>query len=44
MNNQKIYVRHTSANGYVDTTYPGTTGFTLVYDGSITYNERVGKK
>lgn len=38
MNSQKIYARHTSSTSYTDATYPGTSGFTLVYDGSITYN------
>ncbi len=38
MNSQKIYVRHTTSTGFSDATYPGTSGFTLVYDGSITYN------
>lgn len=37
MNNQKIYMRHTSTNSFADANYPGTSGFTLVYDGSITY-------
>ncbi len=38
MNNQKIYVRHTNANEQTDLNYPTIQGFTLVYDGSITYN------
>ena len=38
MVNQKIYVRHTTTNEYTESAYPSTTGFTLVYDGSITYN------
>lgn len=42
--NQKIYVRHTTQNEFPDATYPTTTGFTLVYDGSITYNGAPGWK
>lgn len=38
MDNQKIYVRHTTTSEYSDVAYPTTAGFTLVYDGSITYN------
>jgi RHS repeat-associated protein len=38
MTNQKIYARHTSASSYTNSNYPGTSGFTLVYDGSITYS------
>jgi hypothetical protein len=38
MTNQKIYVRHTTSSNYADASYPGTSDFTLVYDGSITYN------
>ncbi len=38
MTNQKIYVKHTTTSNYSDANYPGTTGFTLVYEGSITYN------
>lgn len=37
LTNQKIYVRHTSATSHADKYYPTTTGFTLVYDGSITF-------
>lgn len=36
LDNQKIYMRQTSASQHVDKNYPGTTGFTLVYSGSIT--------
>src|SRR5437016_8110775 len=32
MNNQIIYMRHTSVTGYTVGTYPGTTGFTQVYN------------
>ena len=38
MDNQKIYVRHITTSEYSDVAYPTTEGFTLVYDGSITYN------
>ncbi len=38
MDNQKIYIRHTTTSEYSDVAYPTTAGFTLVYDGSITYN------
>jgi hypothetical protein len=41
MPNQKIYVRHTTLGGYssAQPSYPNdTSGFVLVYDGSITYN------
>jgi hypothetical protein len=38
MDNQKIYVRHTQENAYTDNAYVGTTGFTLIYEGAITYN------
>jgi hypothetical protein len=38
MNNQRIYIKHTSANSYTSTAYSSITDFTLVYDGSITYN------
>lgn len=38
MTAQKIYVRHTSASSYTNSTYPGISGFTLVYDGNIVYN------
>ena len=37
LDNQKIYVRHTSVSQHADKYYPGTTGFTLVYSGSITF-------
>jgi hypothetical protein len=38
MDKQKIYVRHSQENTYTDNVYSGTTGFTLIYDGAITYN------
>jgi hypothetical protein len=38
MDNQKIYARHTSASTITGTNYPSTDGFTLIYEGSITYN------
>ena len=38
MYNQKIYVRHTNLNEFDDGLYPGTSDFTLVYDGDITFN------
>ncbi len=38
INNQKIYVRHTTANGYTTTGYPGTSGYTLVFSGDLTYS------
>lgn len=38
MQNQKIYVRHTQLGEYNDVAHPSTAGFTLVYDGAITYN------
>ncbi|MBN2828872.1 MAG: hypothetical protein JXR56_00965, partial [Candidatus Cloacimonetes bacterium] len=37
MNNQMIYMRLTTATA-VDVSYPGTAGFTLVYNQSITWN------
>jgi len=38
MQNQRIYMRLTSATDYTSANYPGTAGFTKVYDGPITYN------
>src|ERR1039457_1239313 len=38
MSNQKILMRETSASSYTSTAYPGETGFTTVFNGSITYN------
>jgi hypothetical protein len=38
MANQIIYMRHTTATSYTTGTYPGTTGFTQVFNGSITYS------
>lgn len=38
MNSQKIYVRHTTSSSFSNSNYPGTSGFTLVYDGTITYS------
>ncbi|MFN9711155.1 MAG: lectin-like protein, partial [Bacteroidota bacterium] len=38
MQNQRIYMRLTNATSQPDANYPGTAGFTLVYDGPITYN------
>jgi hypothetical protein len=32
--NQRIYIRHTTSSSYPDATYPGTSGFTQVYNGS----------
>ncbi len=37
LDNQKIYVRQTSLSSFPDKNYPTTTGFTLVYSGSITF-------
>lgn len=37
LDNQKIYIRHSSIGSFTDKYYPGTTGFTLVYSGSITF-------
>jgi hypothetical protein len=37
LDNQKVYIRHSSASSFADKYYPGTTGFTLVYSGSITF-------
>jgi len=39
MANQKVLMRHTSANGYTVANYPGETGFTSVFNGSVTYNQ-----
>ncbi|MFZ4399849.1 MAG: hypothetical protein ACOYO1_07435, partial [Bacteroidales bacterium] len=38
--NQKIYLKHTSSTVFADATYenPTTNGYTLVYDGSITFS------
>lgn len=38
MNNQKIYVRNTTATSFTNANYPGNTGFTQVYNGTIIYN------
>ncbi|MDF2449483.1 MAG: hypothetical protein K0R26_1987 [Bacteroidota bacterium] len=38
MNNQLIYIRNTSASSFTNSNYPGTSGFTQVFSGSITYN------
>jgi hypothetical protein len=40
--NQNIYIRHTSATGYSSASYPGTSGFTLVYSGTITISGTSG--
>jgi len=39
-NNQKIYLKHTSSTLFGDASYenPTSNGYTLVYEGSITYN------
>ncbi len=39
-NNQKIYMKHTSNTVFSDASYenPTNTGYTLVYDGPISYN------
>jgi hypothetical protein len=42
MSNQKVLMRHTSASSYTTSTYPGETGFTTVFNGSITYNQNGG--
>jgi hypothetical protein len=42
MTNQKILMRHTTASSYSVGTYPGETGFTTVFNGSITYNQNGG--
>ena len=36
--NQKIYMRHTSSSAFTSPYYPGTSGFTLVYDGNLTFS------
>lgn len=38
--NQKIYLKHTSSNVFADASFenPAVNGYTLVYDGAITYN------
>lgn len=38
MQNQRIYMRLTAATDYTSANYPGTAGFTKVFDGPITYN------
>ncbi|MFN9112420.1 MAG: hypothetical protein ACK5XN_20320, partial [Bacteroidota bacterium] len=38
MQNQRIYMRLTTATTQPNTNYPTTAGFTKVYDGPITYN------
>ena len=37
MTNQAIYIKHTPATGFFDTGYPGTAGYTRVFDGTVTY-------
>ena len=37
LDNQKVYVRHTALSSYTDNLHPGNSGFTLVYEGSITF-------
>jgi uncharacterized repeat protein (TIGR01451 family) len=37
MTNQLIYIKHTPATGFPDTSYPGTGGYTQVFNGTITY-------
>lgn len=39
MQNQQIYVRHTGESSHSNGDYPGLTGFTKVFDGSIQYGE-----
>ena len=38
MNSQNIYIRTTTATSFTNSTYPGTSGFTQVFNGTITYN------
>jgi len=38
MASQKILMRETSATGYTSSTYPGESGFTTVFNGTISYN------
>ena len=38
MANQIIYIKHTPASGFPNSTYPGTGGYTQVFSGTITYN------
>jgi hypothetical protein len=38
MNNQKIYVRHTSLSSHSTSNHPGTNGYELVFEGTITYS------
>jgi hypothetical protein len=38
MASQKILMRETTASSYSSSTYPGESGFTTVFNGTITYN------
>jgi hypothetical protein len=38
MNSQNIYIRTTSESSFTNSTYPTTSGFTQVFNGTITYN------
>lgn len=35
----RVYMRHTTVDNFPNGNYPGTAGFTLVYDGSITIDD-----
>src|ERR1700758_263037 len=38
MTNQKIYMKNSTVTSYTNGNFPGETGFTLVYNGSVNYN------
>ena len=38
MNNQRIFMKHTSATGFSNSNQPDTSTYTVVFSGSITYN------
>jgi hypothetical protein len=42
-NNQKIYMKHTTLTSYPDASYPNpaVNGYTLVYEGTVTFNQEV---
>lgn len=42
-NNQRIYLRHSTAGNYADATHPGIAGFTKVFDGNINFANKGAK-
>lgn len=42
-NNQRIYIRHTTATSYPSGAHPGLAGFTKVFDGNVSFTNRGAK-